>query len=219
MRPKVVIITLVAAFVLLGAIAIFKGVAAKHAVDSNSPGAGQTGGQDTASAATNAPVATGNPNTGSAPVVSEQLRQALIDKEAEQIRALLGEADGTNNSIIIAALLEKMASPEAEVRRDVVQAFRELNDTNAVPGLLKAVDNIKDAREKVFVLDAVEYIKAPDIMAGYNLADYTNNTPVGTNFGTIEMNPRFNRGAKKTHLSGNNGGQGQPADAPATQPQ
>lgn len=218
MRPRIVVLTLVVAFGVLGLIAVFKGVAEKHAVDSTSGATGTAGGQEPP-AATNLPVATVNSGSGTPPAASEQVRQALVEKDLEQVRTLLGEADGTNNPVIIRALLEKMNSPEAEVRAGVLEAFRELNDTNAVPGLLKAVDSIKDPREKVAVLDAIDYIKAPDILAGVNPADFTNNTAALTNFGHIKMNPLFERGGPHRPMAGNNGAQTPPPVAPSSQPQ
>jgi hypothetical protein len=96
-----------------------------------------------------------------------------------------------------------------------------LNDTNAVPGLLKAVDNLKDPREKVAVLDAIEYIKAPDILAGVNPDDYTNTRVANTNRGKPKVKAGLLPGSRNQRGAGSSSGQAQlpPADAPATQPQ
>jgi hypothetical protein len=221
MRPKIVILTLVLAFGLLGVIAVLKGVTGKHAEDSTPAAAGTQTSQDAGPGATNVPLTTTRPNSGTPPVVSEQVREALIEKALDQVRQLKDEADGTNNPIIIAALLEKMNDPEIEVRKGVVEAFRELNDTNAVPGLLKVVDNLKDPREKVAVLDAIDYIKAPDILAGVNPDDYTNKWVVSTNMAKPRTKAGLLPGSRNQRSAGNNSGQAQPppAAAPATQPQ
>jgi len=194
MRPKVVILTLVLAFGILGAIALLKGVAGKSTQTVGGPGDAPTTGQNPAPGATNGSTGAVGANVGAPVAASEEVRQALIDKELEQIRTLKEAVDGTNNATIFAALLQKMTSPEAEVRGGVLQAFRELNDTNSVPGLLKAADAIKDAREKVAVLDLVEYLKAPDILAGVNPDDYTNKLAIRTNTNKPKLRPGLRLG-------------------------
>jgi hypothetical protein len=173
MRPKVVILTLVAAFGLLGIIAVLKGVAGKHAQDADGSLSGSTTNAGLASAATNG--STTGMTGSSSTAVSEQMRAAVIAKEIEQIQQLQGEADGTNNPIIISALLDKISNPEADVRKAAVEALRELNDTNAISGLEKVVDNLKDPREKVAVLDAIDYLKMPSVMADVPATDYSTN--------------------------------------------
>jgi hypothetical protein len=221
MRPKVVIFTLVLAFGLLGAIALLKGVAQKPSQPAGGTGESAGTGQNATPAANSVSNGTAGANTGAPVAVSDEVRQALIDKELEQIRTLKDQIDGTNNAMIFAALLQKMSSPEAEVRGGVLQAFRELNDTNAVPGLLKAADGIKDAREKVAVLDLVDYLKAPDILAGVNPDDYTNKLAIRTNTNKPKLRPGLRLGGA-SQRGGNNGpapAQPVPDGSPAPAPQ
>ena len=178
MRPKVVILTLIIAFGLLGLVAVLKGVGGKRSTDSGGPVVGAppatVASQDSKSASTNVPPANLQPVPGNPVVVSEEMRQALVETDLARIRELREEADGVNNGVIIAALLQKMDSPEPEVRKAVVLALKQMNDTNAIPGLQKAMGNLKDPREKVAVLDAIDYIKAPDIMDGVSPDAFTN---------------------------------------------
>jgi HEAT repeat protein len=211
MRPKIVILTLVIAFGVLGAVAVFKGIAQKRADESAMQPATNTAAQTTVPADTNVPVATANPGAANTGAVSEELRAAVVEKELDQIRTLQGEIDGSNNPVIIAALLEKMNNPEAEVRHGVVQALIEINDTNAVPGLQKAADSLQDPREKVAVLDAIAFLKAPDVLDGVTPEQMTNNYTAGSVNPHLKMNPNFMRKVKNQNA---NPGNGQPIPAP-----
>jgi hypothetical protein len=199
MRPKIAIPVLVVAFVVLVVVALFRSSSSRNAGDSGEKPAvvatsqnGETNGSS--NGGTNTSVASRNL---AAP--SEQLRQAILDRELEQIQTLRGEVDGSNNPVIISALLEKMANPEAQVRRAVIQALMEINDTNAVPGMQKAADDIADPREKVSVLDAIAYIQAPNIFDSFTPEQLTNQQPSNfTNFSSATMNPRFMRKDKKS---------------------
>lgn len=175
MRPKIVIAILVAAFSVLAIIAVLKGVLGSHVEGvSSQPTAGLADGEPVTDV-TNQPVLQVGLNSSNTMAVSEEIRAAVIQNELDEIHGLPGEVDGTNNSIIIEALLAKMASPEAEVRKAVLQALVVVNDTNAVPGLEKAAQNITDPREKVAVLDAIDFIKTPSITE--NLApEFATNT-------------------------------------------
>jgi hypothetical protein len=216
MRPKVVISIMVVAFGLIGLIALFKGVTGKN------PSSGETAPVvSTAplnSTATNNPpaVAAGN---GNPPAISPEIRDALVENELARIRELQDEVDGTNNPIIIAALLEKFLSPEREVRIAALQALKEMDDTNAVPGLEKAEASLSDAREKVAVLDAIDYIKLPSATQNVppelqtNYVDPALIQAARTNTHRKHpMNPAFLKGMK-------NGRQSDSPGVPAASPQ
>ena len=140
-----------------------------------------------------------------------------MEKEVNQIQDLQGEADGTNNPIIITALLDKLSNPEAEVRQAVLESLKQLNDTNAVPGLEKAAESIKDPREKVAVMDTIDYLKMPSITDNVppELATNRYSNLVDTN---VQFNPNFLKGNKNIRVR-NQGQQTVPPNAPADQPQ
>jgi len=227
MRPKVVILILVAGFGLLGIMFVLKGVMAGHA--------GNAGGQtpateakvDSQSAAANDQAVQVNPNSSNTaasseqPVAaSEQLRAAAVEKELDAIRELVGEADGANNPTIISALIGKVENPEAEVRKAALAALVQLNDTNAVPGLEQAAEEMKDTRAKVAVLDTIDYLKLPNIMHDVPPADTaTNNPDLATIPQNLNMNPLFLHTNKNIVKWRNNGQQTAPPNAPAGQPQ
>jgi hypothetical protein len=214
MRPKVVILILVAAFGLLGIMVVLKGVMAGHAGNAGGQTPATQANVDSQSAATNDQVAQVSPNSSNAAASSEQLRAAEVEKELDAIRELQGEADGANNPKIISALLDKVAHPEAEVRKAALAALVQLNDTNAVPGLEQAAEKMKDPRAKVAVLDTIDYLKLPNIMPDVQPADLDTNIPDTTPPPlNIKMNPLF------LHTNRNNGQQTAPPNASAGQPQ
>lgn len=221
MRPKVVILVLVVAFGLLGLVALLKGVVAKN-----------PGGSETAPVVAATPLKSNDTNTAVATVpggsnsvvVSPEVRAALIEQEVAQIRELQGEVDGTNNPIIINALLDKFANPELEVRAAALQALKELNDTNALPGLERVAAGMNEPREKVAVLDAIDYIKLPSATQNVppdlqtNYIDAARLQSGSTNIhGKHAYNPAFMKGIRS--MGTGDAAQTAPAAAPANQPQ
>ena len=192
MRPKVVILTLVAAFAVLGMVVVFKGLKAGNSGNTN----GQTLAVDATmaapSATTNDQSAQTSLNSGSTSANSEEWRAAMIQKELDAIQGLVGAVDGTNNPMIISALIDKVENPEADVRKAALAALVQLNDTNAVPELQKAADAIKDPRAKVAVLDTIDYLNLPDSMPAVQPPETFTNNPVPTTMPkNIRMNPKF----------------------------
>jgi hypothetical protein len=185
MRPKVVILTMVVAFCILGALVVIKG---KRAA---------AGGEQTTATNSNSVSVTTNGggtaitgNSGTTPVVTEEMRAAIVDKENEQIQELVGEVDGTNNPVIITALVEKVGNPEAEVRKSALAALVQMNDTNAVPELQREVDRLQDPRAKVEVMDTINYLNLPDAMPAVQPPETYSNYPVVIPK-NLKMNPKF----------------------------
>lgn len=141
---------------------VLKGILTEHSGDAGQTLAAQTN-ADIQSAVANDQAVEVSANASNAAASPEQLRAAAIANELDQINQLQGNADGSNNPTIISALLDKVVNPEAEVRAAALDALKQLNDTNAVPGLQKTVDLIKDPRGKVAVLDTIDYLKLPNV--------------------------------------------------------
>jgi hypothetical protein len=190
MRPKVVILTLVVAFGLLGVLAVLKGLGGRHADDSGGQTSGPAANGNSTSDATNSATAQAASSSGNPGPVSPELRAAVIAQETERIQELVNGVDGTNNPIIISALIDKVANPETEVRKAALAALVQINDTNAVPGLLKAADQLKDPRAKVDVLNTIDYLNLPDAMPAVQPPDTFTNQPAAIPR-NIHMNPKF----------------------------
>jgi len=217
MRPKVVVITLIAAFAVLGMVAVIKGI--------KNPGVVAQGGDNPAVIASSSPATNDASGTGSgaapgsvAPVpASDKVREVLLAKALDEIQSLTASVDGTNNPVVIAALLTKLADPEPDVRKAVLDALRQINDTNAVPGLQQAADATKDAREKVAMLDTIDYLKLPSTTEGVPPELQTNSSPavISPEIPPDQrMNPKFLHKARKPVPVMNSGQTAQPATVP-----
>jgi len=206
MRPKVVLVIFAIAFGILGIIAVTKGLGGKSDNGSQpSSNAAQTVSQTDISTNKAGSQSSMGLNSTNAPQVSEALHETLVDKEVGDIQDMVGRIDGTNNPIIIEALVAKLGSTEPDVRKAALDGLKQIDDTNAVPSLRKAVDNIQDPREKVAVLDVIDYINlpsvtqnvAPELATNPQFGVLPTNLPPMTN---VQFNPNFvggNRNGKK----------------------
>ena len=86
--------------------------------------------------------------------------RASIEHDLDQIKDALLE--GLANSNLVLVLREKLLSPEAEVRKAAVEVTMHINDREAIPKLKEALGRVEDTREKVAILDAIEYLQIPD---------------------------------------------------------
>ena len=192
MRPKVVISVLVVAFGLLGIVAVLKGLTGKNTVDSSSQVAAATTNANSASsgAAPNTQAAQAPTGVVNNAPPSPELRAAIIAKEQERIGELMNEVDGSNNPVIIAALIEKVENPEAEVRKAALTALEQISDTNSITALQQAADQVTDPRAKVAILDAIDYINLPDALPTTPPPGWTNTPPANVP-SNLRMNPKF----------------------------
>jgi hypothetical protein len=189
MRPKVVILTLVVAFGLLGMVVILKGLTARHADNSGGQPPGSQAAVGQASGATNAAGAQPLASSGNT-ANSEALRAVVIQKELDQIQELAAEVDGTNNPVIIAALVGKVQNPETDVRKAALAALVQISDTNVVSELQRAADGMTDPRAKVDVMDTIDYLSLPNAFPAVQPPETFSNYPVVIP-PNIRMNAKF----------------------------
>jgi hypothetical protein len=188
MRPKVVITIMIVAVGLLGMVIVLKGLAGKGTGDAGNQASGPTPGTNSASAAPDA--GTQSASNGTAPVVSDEMRAAIVEKEQEEIQELVGEANGTNNPLIISALVEKVANPEEQVGKAALAGLVQLNDTNAVPALQQVEGRVQSVHMKAAIEDTITYLNLPDSMPAVPPPDSMTNlpAPIPRN---LKMNPAF----------------------------
>lgn len=94
--------------------------------------------------------------------------QASIDNDLDQIKTALLEGSSSPN--LMAAVRERLLSPEAAVRKAAVEAAMHLNDREAIPKLKEALGQVEDTREKVAIMDAIEYLQIPESNEQMNAA-------------------------------------------------
>jgi hypothetical protein len=113
--------------------------------------------------------------------------QAGIDSDVNQIKTALLE--GSSNSNSLAAVRERLLSPEASVRKAAVEAAMHLNDREAIPKLKEALGRVEDTREKVAILDAIEYLQIPEPNEQMNAAP-DSDTPTAPPVTNRPANPK-----------------------------
>jgi hypothetical protein len=199
MRPKIVILVLMAAIGVVALAAVLKGVMGGHDRQ-EANGAPEPPPAEPGPTAVRPPV---GPNSSNTAAVLDQLRAAEIAKELDQIREL--QAEGADSPTVTGLLLGKVTHREPEVRTAARDALVQLGDTNAISGLEQALGHIEDPREKTAVMEAIEYLKLPDAMAAEP-------PPAGANSG------RDNTPAARAKRAGQKNPKGQPGRKPGWRP-
>jgi|GEM_PF-518992 len=90
--------------------------------------------------------------------VSEEQHQAAIDAETGRLQQLTLGA----NPADLPSVLADLKSSEPEIREAAIQAVKQMGNPDAVPAL-KAAAAATDARERVELLDAADFIALPDL--------------------------------------------------------
>jgi hypothetical protein len=121
---------------------------------------GVTDGQAQPSATNNLIVQPGSIATSIVATTPEQDHQAAIEKDMDKLNEAL--LDGGSDPKLMAAVRERLFHPDAEVRKTAVSTLMHLNDREAIPKLNEALAKTEDPREKVEIMDAIEYLQTPD---------------------------------------------------------
>jgi hypothetical protein len=102
--------------------------------------------------------------SGNVAMTSDEQAAAVKEKDLDAIKdALLSQDGGVNAMLEIASRLE---SRNAEVRTAAREAAVHLGETNIIPYLNTAMQNIQDPREKVAIMDAIDYLRLSGAEAG-----------------------------------------------------
>jgi hypothetical protein len=158
MRPKVFLLSIAAAVVLVGALLALKSLKQNPEAPATEPGPAVESVTPTNNPAVAVPV---GGDTNKTPEINEQLRLADVQKELERIGELQTDGAGSHDAMLL--LLDKVRHREPEVRKAALDGLVQLNDTNAVPGLQEAAALAQDPREKVAILNAIDYLNLPSV--------------------------------------------------------
>lgn len=167
MRPKVVLLILVFGAGILVLAGILHGLVGRQSADSPPPPPGEglaessPGASDTAQLGAASAVDTGAASGARSIIATTpaEERAALRDKDLEAISdALLStEEDGSAVSVVAS----RLENADAEVRVAARDAAVHLGDTNIIPYLAVALERISDPREKVELMDAIQFLQLP----------------------------------------------------------
>jgi len=100
------------------------------------------------------------PITNIVATTPEQDRQAAIEKDMDTLKEAL--LDGGSDPKLVDAVREKLLHPDSEVRKTAVQTVMYLDDRASIPTLQQALAQVEDPREKVSIMDAIEYLQTPE---------------------------------------------------------
>lgn len=165
MRPKIVLMVLLLGIGLVGLLAVLKGW--------RNESAQSNGGEiQQAQIETNTILETDRTKTGtdviaSTPVEDKAARKqqdmdiisdALLSDKAEQALALIAD---------------RLINDEPEVRNAAIEGMKHLGDSNAIPLLSNALQYVEDPREKVTILDTIEYLATSSSPAPTNGIDFS----------------------------------------------
>ena len=160
MRPKIVIIILLAGLAGVSGILLIKHqgapppAAAPIAITEIKPAAPQT-----ARTITSVPPTAPAPVAAAPVAMTPEQRQAAIDAETDHLQQWSMNDDPASLSNILADL----TSPEKEVRQAAIEAAEQFGSTNAIPILKNLAANDGDPAEKAALLEAAHFISLPSI--------------------------------------------------------
>jgi hypothetical protein len=156
MRPKIVLLMLLAAVAALLVIGLVGGVMGGKQASASPPEPAQS------KPATN-DVAQVTPHEASVVASTpEEDRATAKQNDLDAISNALIQGDGDPNSLL--ALESRLDNQDPEVRKAAVEAAIHLGNTNIIPRLLVVMQQLQDPREKVAFLDAVEYLQLPSAL-------------------------------------------------------
>jgi hypothetical protein len=199
MRPKIVILTLVVAIGLIAAAALLRGIMG----GGTKPQANAPDTVPVEPPATNTQVSVVNPNASNTAAITAQLRAAELAKGLDEVREL--QASGGGTPATTALLLNKVTHSEPEVRMAAVEALKQLHATEAIPGLEQALEVLENPRDKVAIMDAIDYLKLPTELP-------PEGTPANPANDARAVGPRGDKGASDS------GAQSDAKDKPRTRP-
>jgi hypothetical protein len=145
-------------------------------------------------------------------MTAEEQAALMKQKDLDAVNDALASNDGDPRAML--EIANRLENPDAEVRTAAREAAVHLGDTNIIPYLTKALNNLQNPREKVAIMDAMEYLQIPVAPEGYPdpalEAMLTNSTTIGGLGPLMKRRPQPNAGRAATPAA--------PAPAPATLP-
>ena len=112
------------------------------------------------------PIATNSPIVQPAVVTSvvattpDEDHRAAIEKDINKLNEAL--LDGGSDPKLVEAVRERLFHPDSDVRQTAVSTLMHLGDREAIPKLNEALAKTEDPREKVAIMDAIDYLQLPD---------------------------------------------------------
>lgn len=91
--------------------------------------------------------------------MTEEEVERVIQAKQERLQDLSRKSDHAS----MEAILAEIKSPYPEVRQDAIEAIVQFRSRDAIPELKKIAAQTKEPREKVAILDAIQFLELPTL--------------------------------------------------------
>lgn len=91
--------------------------------------------------------------------MSDAEHARLVRKRVNELYSLAMNNDTASRDVI----LSEMKNPNTVIRKAALEAAIQFDDRSVVPYLKEIADQTEDPREKVAILDAIDYINLPSL--------------------------------------------------------
>jgi len=169
MRPKIVLVIMLTAVLALGLLVVLRVGLTKRISGQGAMAGSVNEASETAAVpgifTTNAE--SGTTGTQPRPLVTNIVattpdEDRLEAAAAAMERLKLALLDDGANPQVVEEVREQLLHSDVEVRKAAVETLIHLHDRGAIPKLKEALAKVEDPREKVGIMDAIEYLEIPE---------------------------------------------------------
>jgi hypothetical protein len=93
------------------------------------------------------------------PTAEDEEVERIVKEKFEQLQELATKSDPDS----MEAILAQMKSPYPEVRSDALEAIIQFRSRDAIPSLKEFATQAEDPKEKLAILEAVEFLQLPTL--------------------------------------------------------
>jgi hypothetical protein len=96
------------------------------------------------------------------PQINEQTPAAqheLVQKRVDELMDLAMADDAASLDMI----LSELTNQDPEIRKAALEATKQFGSRDAIPKLMEVVSQVDDPKEKVEIVDAIEFLKLPSV--------------------------------------------------------
>lgn len=178
MKPKFTLVILLLGVAVLALMGIMHSTLNEHKALATAPTVvpAENGSSQVASNVAVDPQAGGN-----TAMTAEEQAALMKQKDLDAVNDALASNDGDPRAML--EIASRLENPDDEVRTAAREAAVHLGDTNIIPYLTTALTDLQNPREKVAIMDAIEYLSIPVAPEGYPdpalEAMLTNSTAIG----------------------------------------
>jgi flagellar basal body-associated protein FliL len=157
LKPKFVLVILLLGVAALALMGIIHGVVNKREGPAQPPPVVPPEKAEASQTTSNVPV--NAQATSNIAMTANEQTAFQKQKDLDAVNDALLSSDGDPRAMLEVA--SRLENSDAEVRTAARESAVHLGDTNIIPYLNSALNNLKDPREKVAIMDAIAYLQIP----------------------------------------------------------